>query len=248
MNECQPQDSWSKCREPHSTRVFMWPRIYYVDSRNWRRNSHKCNGKLRTWAPSGHNCNDKLRTWAPPSPRYRRRKVLAVNEGRAQPEDSHVARRLETRSTWRNPRVDCCNPYPAFPLNIEQRDKFKEAINTGKALNSKAVICIWPTVNKQTEERQTSQITEWITELRWKATTWQIRNEQHDGYLEGRSTFLIAASRRIINRLPEQFQESNDGYHYLEQFMDLGNGIIKDCLSFLTAIDQDSKPSGSGGI
>ena len=73
-----------------------------------------------------------------------------------------------------------------------------------------------------------------------------MRNEQHDGYLEGRSTFLIASNRRIINRFPTQFDESNDGYHYLEQILDLGDGIITDCFSFFTATEEESKPSGSG--
>jgi hypothetical protein len=73
-----------------------------------------------------------------------------------------------------------------------------------------------------------------------------MRNEQHDGYLEGRSTFLIASNRRIINSLPTQFHESNDEHHYLEQILDPGDGIITDCFSFFTAIEEDSKPSGSG--
>ena len=43
-------------------------------------------------------------------------------------------------------------------VSIEQRD-----ITTGKALNSKAVICIRTTADKQTEEQQANQITKWIT-------------------------------------------------------------------------------------
>jgi hypothetical protein len=135
----------------------------------------------------------------------------------------------------------------SFFLSIKQRDIFKTAITAGKALNSKAATCMWTTVDKQTKKQQASQISEWMTELGWKATTGQIRNEQQDGHLEGRSTFLIAANRRMINRLPELFQELNDGCHYLEQIMDLGNGIMTDCFSFFApAIDEDSKPSGSG--
>ena len=48
-------------------------------------------------------------------------------------------------------------------VSIKQRDIFKKAITTGKALNSKAVICIRTTADKQTEERQANQITKWIT-------------------------------------------------------------------------------------
>ena len=39
-----------------------------------------------------------------------------------------------------------------FFLSIKQRDIFKMAITTSKALKSKSVICIWTTVDKQTEE------------------------------------------------------------------------------------------------
>ena len=100
------------------------------------------------------------------------------------------------------------------------------------------------TVNKQTEERQVELITEWTVELGWKTTTGQIRNEEHDGYFEGRSTYFIAANRRTVKRLPEQLYESNDRYHYLEQILDLGDRIFSNC--FFTSIHGDSIPSGTG--
>ena len=53
----------------------------------------------------------------------------------------------------------------SFFLSAEKRDIFKEAIIKGKAINSKALICLWTTVDKQIEERQAEQRTEWITEL-----------------------------------------------------------------------------------
>ena len=105
---------------------------------------------------------------------------------------------------------------------------------------------MWTMVDKRKEEEQADQITEWMTELGWKATTGQMRNEQHDGHLEGRSALLIASNRRTINRFPTQFHESNDGHHCLEQILDLGDGIITDCFSFFTATEEESKPSGSG--
>ncbi len=134
----------------------------------------------------------------------------------------------------------------SFFHSTELQDRLKETITKGKALNCKALICLWTTVDKSIEERQATDVTKWMDDIGWKTTTGQIRNEQHDGYLEGRSTYLIAANREIINRLPEQFKESNDGYHYLEQILDLGDGIFKDCFSYFTTIDEDSKPSGSG--
>ena len=87
-----------------------------------------------------------------------------------------------------------------FFLSTKQRDRLYEAITTGKSLNCKALTCAGTTLDKRKEEEQADQITEWTTELGWKATTGQMRNEQHDGYLEARSTFLIASNRRMINR------------------------------------------------
>jgi hypothetical protein len=126
------------------------------------------------------------------------------------------------------------------------QERFEEAVVQGKARNSKAMICIWTTPNRKEEERQTAIVQEWAEDIGWKTTTGQLTNEQHDGYLEGRSTYLIAADERIIKKLPKQFHESNDGYHYLEQILDMGDGIIKDCFSYFTATKEDRKPSGTG--
>jgi hypothetical protein len=123
------------------------------------------------------------------------------------------------------------------------QERFEEAVVQGKALNSKAMICIWTTPNRTEEERQAAIVREWAEDIGWKTTIGQLKNEQHDGYLEGRSTYLIAADERIIKKLPKQFHESNDGYHYLEQILDIGDGIIKDCFSYFTATKEDRNPS-----
>jgi hypothetical protein len=124
-----------------------------------------------------------------------------------------------------------------FFNSTKQRNRLKELIQKGKHLNSKALMCLWTRTNKNVEEQQADQIKRWMRDIGWETKSGQIRNEQHDGYLEGRSACLIAANRQIVNRLPEQFEESNDGCHYLEQIVDLGDGIIVDCFSYFTAID-----------
>ena len=116
---------------------------------------------------------------------------------------SRIARRQEQLEE--TPEWIAVPPTQYFFLSTKKQDRFKVAITKGKALNSRALICLWTTVDKQTEECQTGQITEWITELGWKATTGHIGNEEHDGYLEARSTYLlIAANRSIVNRLPAE--------------------------------------------
>jgi hypothetical protein len=143
--------------------------------------------------------------------------------------------------------VDCYTPNPStlshhqFTVTTEGSHR-----NVGRHLNSKALICIWTTNNRQEEEHRADQIQKWMDDLGWKHTVGQIWNEQHDGYLEGQSTYLIAASSQIIDRLPTQFDESNDGFHYLEQILDIGDGDIRDCFSYFAAINDDRKPSGSG--
>lgn len=57
---------------------------------------------------------------------------------------------------------------------------------------------------------------------------------------------MIAANRQIIERLPNRFDELNDGCHCLEQILDQGDGIINNCVSDFTASNDDSKPSGTG--
>ena len=69
----------------------------------------------------------------------------------------------------------------------------------------------------------------------------QIKSEQHNG----RSTFLIVPEERVITKLPKQFNAWNDGFTYLEQILDIGDGIIQDCFSYFTATNDDWKPRGT---
>jgi hypothetical protein len=125
------------------------------------------------------------------------------------------------------------------------KEQLHTVIKAGKALNIKALICPWTTMNRTEEERQASIISEWIEKMDGKTTTGQICNKEHEGYLEGRSTYLIAASRKINDRLPHKFEESNDGY--LEQILDNGDGIIDDCFTYFTARPEgDQKQPGKG--
>ena len=147
----------------------MWPGTYYnVDSGNRRWNSHN-------WY------NDKLKTRAPPSPQYRRRQVLTVNERRTQPEDVHVLHRQETRRTWRNPKWIVVAPLAQhFFLNIEQRDTFKEATTTEKALvNSKAVTVDTMGQPNHRMNNRTQMEGNYRTNQK-RTTTWRIpRRQEH---------------------------------------------------------------------
>ena len=128
----------------------------------------------------------------------------------------------------------------------EAQERFQDLLIKGKALNAKALVCMWTTSNPDMEDRQMRLVREWTEDMGWATTSGQIRNDQHDGYLEGRSTYLIAADKRVIDRIPKQFDESNDGYHHLEQILDTADGIFEDCFSFFTVKQVDRKPSGHG--
>jgi hypothetical protein len=134
-----------------------------------------------------------------------------------------------------------------FFTSSKAQDHLNQVINTGKALNSKALICVWRTTDKGKEERQAETVKEWTKTIGWDAKVRQMRNKQHNGYLEGQSIFLIAANRRTIDKLPQEFEETNHGFHYLEQILlDLADRNISDCFSYFTAINEDSKPRGQG--
>lgn len=63
-------------------------------------------------------------------------------------------------------------------------------------------------------------------------TSGEIRNEQHYGNLEGRSSYLIAVTTHIVQ--------------HLEQIMDLGDGNVEDFFSYFTAVNADENPSSEG--
>jgi hypothetical protein len=135
----------------------------------------------------------------------------------------------------------------SFFQSTKLQDRLKVAAPKGKTLNCKALTCLWTTVKKNTKEHQAVLMKARLNDVGWKTTSGKIRNEQHDGYIEDRSTYLIAANREIINRLPEQFAELNDGCHHLdEQTLDIGDGMFKDCFTSFATSNKDSKPSGTG--
>ncbi len=131
-------------------------------------------------------------------------------------------------------------------LNTAAQEQLEDIIGRGKALNSKALACMWTTLNRKEEEQQAATVKTWAKDLGWKTTSGQIITQQHDGCLEGRSTYLIAATERVIDKLPTQFHELNDGCHYLEQTLDVGDGAIKACFTYFTAMNEERKPSGTG--
>jgi hypothetical protein len=132
-------------------------------------------------------------------------------------------------------------------FNKETRQaQLQEVLTKGRELDCKAVICMWTTNDRKEEERQAEKVKEWTNDIGWKTVSGQLRNEEHDGYLEGCSTYLITAKARVINRLPRQYDESNDGYHYLEQILDVNNGTIEDCFTYFTAQTEERKQKGKG--
>jgi hypothetical protein len=64
------------------------------------------------------------------------------------------------------------------------QERFEEVVLQGKALNSKAMTCIWTTPDQKEEKRQAATAQEWAKDIAWKTASGQTKNEQHDGYLE----------------------------------------------------------------
>jgi hypothetical protein len=83
--------------------------------------------------------------------------------------------------------------------------------------------------------------------MQWKTATGQIKNKQHDGCLKGQSTCLIATKEEIIQKLPTNFDKSNDRHCCLEQTSDHGDRNSKDCFSCFTNLDKNRKPSSREG-
>jgi hypothetical protein len=81
-------------------------------------------------------------------------------------------------------------------MNHGSTKAFKEVLLQGKALCNKAMTCVWTTPDQREAERQAATVQEWAKDMGWKTASGKIKNEQHDGYLEGRSTCLVAAEER----------------------------------------------------
>jgi hypothetical protein len=62
----------------------------------------------------------------------------------------------------------------SFFQATELQDQLKVAIAKGKALNCKALTCLWTTVEKSREERQAVQTKEWLNNVGWWTTSGQI--------------------------------------------------------------------------
>jgi hypothetical protein len=113
-------------------------------------------------------------------------------------------------------------------------------------LNSKAMTCIWMTPDQKEEEWQAATVQQWAKDIGWKTTSRRTKNAQHNGHVRGRSMSLFAAKERGIKRLPQHFSKLNDGHHCFERILDVGDGTIKDCISYFGVTTEDRKPSRAG--
>jgi hypothetical protein len=121
-------------------------------------------------------------------------------------------------------------------LTTSAQGRLRKVIESDEALNCKAAMCILTTSDQKEEQTQAGQLQAWTHSMGWESTVGQIKNKQHNGCLEGQSMCLITANKGIIDRLPEQFDQWNDGCHYPEQILDLGDRNFRDCFTYFAAI------------
>jgi hypothetical protein len=135
---------------------------------------------------------------------------------------------------------------PKLFLTTSAQARLLKVIKAGKALNCKALTCLWTTSDKKEEQTQADQARAWTHSAGWESTVGQITNKQQDGCLEGRSTCLITANKGIIDRLLEQFDKSNDGCHCvtaLNRFLTSETEILE-IISLISQQQRKSKNLG----
>jgi hypothetical protein len=61
----------------------------------------------------------------------------------------------------------------------------------------------------------------------------KISNEDHDRYLEGRSTYMIAGPNKTIQQIKAaKMNKANDSYSKLDNILDDSDGIFEDCFHY----------------
>jgi hypothetical protein len=127
-----------------------------------------------------------------------------------------------------------------------------QALKLGKHHGGKAAILLWTTTNREDETRQARNLAAIIRTLGWTTTIGEIRNEDHAGYLEGRSTYLIAGPNETINRINNATtSKANDSHNRLDDILDDSDGIFEDCFRYherMETADEKTKTNTSAQI
>jgi hypothetical protein len=234
----KPEGHWSEHSQQDDASADLRPSENSFDDRN-RSGDRNCgNDGIKGLQPLSVRITDEHEHWQ-----------LQIDAPNLKTFLSRLERQRERQDRQEEPLEWTVTPltHQLF-LSSTSQEHLKQVINTGKALNSEALTCIWTTTDKKTEERQAATVKEWTEAIGWDTEVGQIRNAQHDRHPEGRSTFLIAADKRTIDKLSKEFEETDDGFHHLEQILDLADGNVKDSFSHFTATDEDREPSGNGSV
>jgi hypothetical protein len=136
-----------------------------------------------------------------------------------------------------------------FTNTPPQTHVLTRAIQHGKQQGSKAAILIWTTTHRDTERQQAKDMAATLNDIGWDSHIGELRNEEHEGYLEGRSTYMIAGPSTTIQRIKDaKTSKANDSYSKLDDILDDSDGIFEDCFRYHENTTQDTrKPENTHG-
>jgi hypothetical protein len=123
----------------------------------------------------------------------------------------------------------------------DKREELLNALTKAKSMGSHTMIAVW--TNERNDDSAQAQTLERDLEQRgwttregidegWRTKIGSIRNENHDGYLEAHTTYLITAPKETIDQIgPKEFQPE-ETHNNLGDILDEGDGIFTDCFQW----------------
>jgi hypothetical protein len=120
-----------------------------------------------------------------------------------------------------------------------------EALKQAIALDTRAMIMLWPNSNSPQNRTQQDQLQTFAESINWKCKVGIINNEEHGGLITTASYYLLAAPTHIIDIIGEKRFETNDGPAGLAEVLDSNDGIFSDCFRWQQKA-QDAKDIPTG--
>jgi hypothetical protein len=114
-------------------------------------------------------------------------------------------------------------------MRAETRITLTDALWKAKELGSKGIVLLWNSSEDTARTRHIEHIADELTDDQWQTKTGVIRNEEHEGYIEATSYYLMAAPRKTIERLGKSEFTATETQARMEDILDEGDGMLTDC-------------------